>query len=394
MTVNVTNALASIYGTVSYANTDNSPLSPVKVYVRNAQNVAVDSTVTNSSGFYSFANLPSGNYHLDVVSFKQPGGINSTDAMLVISHFAQMQVLTGLYYKAGDVDGNNFMNSLDALLIARYFTNSISSFPAGQWIFNQVNFAIPTLNSLRNVTGLCYGDVNGSYEPSVKAEPEINLFLDGKIQANQSETVDIPVSAVTSLHTNAISLIIEYPQTKMNIEDVIIPNSQEPVLWSAIDGVLRVAWYSLNGMLVNQGDPVVTIRVKAGASLDEPYLISSGNSEFAGILGEVTHNVKLRYPAIQLSDEEIQLNSLYPVPSNDLITIELNLNQAKSVVFEIFTNTGELVSSVIHAMPEKGLNSVTLDVSTLPAGSYICTIRTEDQLTSQTVIRKKLLIIR
>ena len=67
---------------------------------------------------------------------------------------------------AGNVDNSAIINSIDALAVQKRFTGMISSFPAGNWIFENPSVNI-TGNSAQtmNIKGLCYGDVNGSFTP-------------------------------------------------------------------------------------------------------------------------------------------------------------------------------------------------------------------------------------
>ncbi|HRY33051.1 MAG TPA: dockerin type I repeat-containing protein, partial [Bacteroidales bacterium] len=94
------------------------------------------------------------------------GGINSIDALLILQHFTGLQYLSGLRLLAADVNTSNYVNASDALLVQRHFVELITTFPAGDWIFDEPAFSIgPEDILLINLYGLCFGDVNGSFSP-------------------------------------------------------------------------------------------------------------------------------------------------------------------------------------------------------------------------------------
>lgn len=61
------------------------------------------------------------------------------------------------------------VNSIDALSIARRFVGLITGFPSGDWVFENKAISIGTTgNYNQDILGLCYGDINGSYNPTAK----------------------------------------------------------------------------------------------------------------------------------------------------------------------------------------------------------------------------------
>ena len=94
---------------------------------------------------------------------KQWGGGSSSDAFMIMKYFVKRFQLTGLNFKAADIDGSGFVNSNDALYLAHRFVLMINSFPAGDWVFEQDLIIVDGANETYNFKGLCVGDVNGSY---------------------------------------------------------------------------------------------------------------------------------------------------------------------------------------------------------------------------------------
>jgi|GEM_PF-5778500 len=157
----------NLNGKVVYANSGLVGMANVPVDLVDSNNVIIANNITTVSGLYSFSSVAGGQYSLqpqlngDWLS----GGINSADAMLVLKHFVGLSQLQGIYLKAADVNADNVVNSLDALMISKRFTGQMNSFPAGDWTFDETNVNIAADTSNLIIKTLKLGDVNGSYLP-------------------------------------------------------------------------------------------------------------------------------------------------------------------------------------------------------------------------------------
>lgn len=163
-TLSLKNALFTfkISGTVTYNNKANTPLANVILTLKNQNNVFT--TKADSNGNYSFAGLTPGTYNLSASKMDEWGGVNSTDALMIAKYFTEQVVLDSLQIKAADVDGNGKVNSTDALIIIKRFINKISSFNIPDWIFSTpVNITITNGNVVQNIKGMAAGDVNESF---------------------------------------------------------------------------------------------------------------------------------------------------------------------------------------------------------------------------------------
>lgn len=166
---NNTNTFANLSGMISYGNEFATPLSNISIQL-SASGIIVDTTVTDSNGYYAFDSLEPDTYNLHVLNEISWGGVNAIDALLVLKHFTGLTQLNPMQLLAADVDASGYVNSTDALLIARRFTGIISSFPAGDWVFETATLSIPQPgNYQQNLQGLCTGDLNTSFLPGYNA---------------------------------------------------------------------------------------------------------------------------------------------------------------------------------------------------------------------------------
>gem|GEM_PF-485626 len=168
---------ATLSGQVCYNNGVLTPLYGVSVCLQNAMGDTLATAITSVTGFYSFDMLPPGNYSLSAASPAIPAGFNSSDALLVMKHYVHISLLEGLFLKAASVRTANVVNALDALFIQRRFSESITSFPKGDWLFEEKQFALAVNQSASvNLLGLSYGDVNGSNIPEAMNGPPCPLL--------------------------------------------------------------------------------------------------------------------------------------------------------------------------------------------------------------------------
>jgi len=157
-------AALPLTGIVSYNNLSWTPLSSVTVRLLSYPSLVQEATVvTNAQGSYSLSGYTNGNKTLQLQTTRTWGGVNATDALLANLHFSNAQPLSGLRLKAGDVNASGTVNASDALVISRRYANVINSFPSGEWVFDTAVLNLNGAAVSRNLQGLCYGDVNGSF---------------------------------------------------------------------------------------------------------------------------------------------------------------------------------------------------------------------------------------
>jgi len=157
---------AVVSGQITYSNLQATALPGVIVSLIDNSGLCIATDTTNSTGHYSFDIMNPGQYSLTATSTALPGGFSSADALAVMKHFVQLSPLSGLYLKAASVRVNNLVNSLDALFVQRRFLQMITTFPKGDWVFEQKQLSVTAIQCYQlNLKGICYGDVNGSFIP-------------------------------------------------------------------------------------------------------------------------------------------------------------------------------------------------------------------------------------
>lgn len=162
-----------IQGYVVYANTINSPLSGVKVFLLNPSGQTLDSTTSAWNGSFLFRVHPGTySFRLQIDLPWVHGAGNSLDALIALKHFVNLDTLRGLYYTAGNVNNTNGINATDALQIAQRFAGIINQFVIDVWVWQGDTVTVVNETPVQVVLrALISGDVNGSFIPFATPRP-------------------------------------------------------------------------------------------------------------------------------------------------------------------------------------------------------------------------------
>jgi hypothetical protein len=333
----------------------------------------VGTTTTDLNGNYSFSNISDGTYTLEPAVTKPWGGGNATDALIIMRYFTQILTLNGMKLQAADVNNSTYVNSVDALLVARRFTNLISSFPAGDWLCEKPTVLLNNSNELVNIKANAFGDVNGSYTPpSVKVQPGVEILQSGVQVYRRDEVVTIPVRLNAAMEVGAISLVLSYPAQAVEILGVeLASQSDRNVIFNTADDELRIAWYDTDGASFEGNAAMLNIRMRITnpeAAGDIRFEALSG-SEMADAGGYIDH-VSLHMPKLVPSTENVSL-SIYPNPFRSKTTFLINTIEEGRYELRIFDLLGhEVMVSESNELLPAGQHSIEFEAEGLPQGVY------------------------
>ena len=157
----------SVSGTATYAR-NNSQIWPMKniTILLSQDSSTLYQTNTDSTGYYSFTNIPDGSYTLTATTTRPWGYASSSDELAIMKHFIGIAPLTGIALIIANVNNDQAVNSIDALLVARRFVCQIISFPSADWYFEKFTVILNGDTITQNIKGACYGDANLSGSPN------------------------------------------------------------------------------------------------------------------------------------------------------------------------------------------------------------------------------------
>jgi len=250
-------------GNLYYSNENTTSIANTKLYMTDYFGSAKDSTYTGLNGDFLYSNLYNAIYDFNIQNFF--GGVNSTDALLIMQHFAHINLLEGIKLSAADVNGSNTVNSTDALFVMYRFVQLIDEFPVGDWILEPVITPLIIYNDTvaTDLFGLCYGDVDASFINGGKRDgSEIEMTHDAEFAVSSYHKYIIPVKIKNEVEVAAISLEFKYPDELMNISSAILKQNQQELISYSREGTTRIAWADLSSLILNENEVLVELVIE------------------------------------------------------------------------------------------------------------------------------------
>ncbi|HRY32181.1 MAG TPA: dockerin type I repeat-containing protein [Bacteroidales bacterium] len=384
------------WGKLSYLNMLNTPLGNSMVYLFNMNGMPADSTLTRPDGSFYFFRPVDDTVIFDAMIAQAWGGVNATDALLVLKHFTGFIQLQDLYYRAADVDGSENVNSIDALMIARRYAGLITAFPAGDWSITRDTMTTGVLPLYFESEALCTGDVNGSFQPGLKTASAPDIISRGTLFVPESGLISIPLHVTEKIKLGAVSLVLGNFQKYFHIEEVSMNCNHGSLCWKAFSDQLRIAWWSDREFSLAQESPLmfILLRMKTGVCLpDEWCLRPEEESELADPDGNSLQSILLCQPGIQFlgKNESLQIGKGIPNPAKLSCSFPVFLTEPALIRVSLKTAAGACVREYTHDFPA-GANECTLDLNDCIPGIYLARFEITMQRISYTCSRKVILI--
>lgn len=380
-------ATTTMNGWVKYANAGANPMKNAAMAIKNFGGTTIASTTTNSSGNYTFAPFTSGNYQMTITPTNAWGGGNSTDALNILRHFAQIELLTGMKLAAADVNKSATVNGTDALFVMKRFAGQISTFPSGNYLYHTEALTINGNQITNNLRMLCFGDVDASYAPAKKDNPPVNLAYNGSVEVNSFTEFDLPVTLKTGMKVGAISLGFHFPEEYFEIVGVELMNGAQNQLFGVEDGLVRIAWCDLSPMNIGNEEVMLTLKMK---SLDLTGLSGSiflelyEYSELADEYGKQVQGVWIEIPEIVSQTTGIGNNSLqapfmvYPNPAISDQPVYISLQKESDVRITVINELGQQVMVRDEKGMTAGNHELVMDKSLLSTGVYLLRVEVQN----------------
>jgi len=386
----------TVSGTVTYPNTNNTPLDNVTVSLIASSGSIVSTTTTNVNGNYSFTGVATGNYSLNVSIYKPWGGVSAADVLLYKKYIAGISVLNGIFLASGDVNGSGGLSASDVLLIKKRIANVISSFIVGDWLFNNQPFTVGSSNITQNFNGIIYGDANGSYSPGIKTittNQQGIISIEPVNDANSEISVPIHISEMSNL--GAFQFTIQYDADKLTFTgaDHWLNGVQDVTVGYATPGQLTFVWVADDqGINITEGilcDLWFTTKTSGQSILSfESYPTDKEFSDYEGNLFEPEYVNGIIGSTTGIGEQNRTDISVYPNPSNGTFTLELKSVQSQNFDVKIYNSLGVAVYQQLNVAAN---NKYSREIGSgdLPEGIYTLTVTGKDtNYIKKIVIRK------
>ena len=256
------------------------------------------------------------------------------------------------------------------MLIARRFVKIINSFPAGDWLFNSDTLTVLNNNQLIGLKGVCYGDVNGSFQPQAKEESTAILRCEGSLKTGTENTIEIPIFMKQTISVSSISMVIHFNSLYIDITNILIKNPGTCV-YNILDDQVRIAWYSIVPWTLKSNDTLLILAAHTVQQLTilKNYLELEPATLFTDSEGNSLRNLQITYPEILISKDKSWLGQNVPNPFTGITAFPFYIPEESTVSLRIFTITGECIFYKT-AKVSPGYHAEEITATSLSPGVY------------------------
>jgi hypothetical protein len=362
-----------VTGRLSYNNALNTALRNTKVYFQDSIGLPLDSTITNLAGDFSFSGFINGTYKIKSAPSLTWGGVNATDALGVVRHYTNYVLLQGFRLKAADVNGSNNVNNTDALLITRRYSNLVPQFNVGPWLSENPTVHANGYPIVSNIQALCYGDVNGSYNPiQTRIAPRVNFEEYGTIHPS-GKCYKLPIYALENQEIGAISLALVLPKGVV-VKDVHSKINHGTMDFGQWEDELRIAWFSPNQFNANAGDVLFVLEVCSdmdSMSWGPTDLEVRGLSELADFWANPYDFARLGLPSVKLRSVSGDELVVWPNPAQGNTYVRWTFNEPTTLSsIRVLDAVGKEVYSEQFGWAGTGAKDLVLPSSEWAEGIY------------------------
>jgi PKD repeat protein len=382
------------WGFVYYDNTYQTPLSPYLVFSDllgelPGGHIYQDDWV---EGYYAHFGAPSPTTLTNIADLSYWSGVNATDALRIQLHAISnpLYILTGNALEVADVNNNNIVTALDALLVKMRTVNLITSFPdlstGGAmpnvyWLQGNLGGCPPQ----KNIIGLFYGDVNKSYSGYIPTKSNPDILNNGIISTTVNREFEIPLYVSNSAELGAVTLFLDYPKDIIEVKSITCDAGE--LQYNVVDGKVMIAWTDENGVLFTDNTPLFRMKVVAKEQIDNSMLFAAGvESEFADAMANVIDNVNLKMSSVSTANYYL-LGDNYPNPFVAYTEISYMIPEGGNVIINVFNSMGQKISTPVNQYQDAGSYKFQFDGSSLAPGIYSYTLEVNSFTETRVMIK-------
>ena len=345
-----------------------------------------NTTLTDNSGQFSFAEIPGGNYSLKPSKSDQLGNsISAYDASFILRQVVGVIDFTPFQMIAGDVSGNGAISAYDASYVLRYVVGAINEFPVGEdWTFVPVSFSINESNwnsapdsisyaplnsdqSDQDFKAIIYADVSGNWAPSVKDLAAVPKNVTGTVSIAWGEVKSIsqqefiiPLCLDITGELLSVELNMSFDPDVLSFQGIIpgdnmknfyhdyqITENQLKLALAGVEPVVSETDIFLKFETIDKKNKSETVVEITEIILNEGHLLTNlTNSEFSF------------NPTIPISTELFQN---YPNPFNPQTRIDYQLHEKAQVKIDVYNLIGQKIKTLENKEQPAGHYSVMWD---------------------------------
>jgi len=373
-TLVLANPETKISGYVYYGDSQ-ATLDNVTIELINSNNNIIATTVSNLIGYYEFTNIPYGEYYMECTTNNEWNECTVLDANLVYEYLLNISPLDELQILAADVNNDDIIDFEDAQMIVDRYLDSISAFPAGDWVFKEAMVTVSEGDDDKNkdIKGKSAGDIEVVYTPpESKGMYGIYAMADKTIDAKNYTELLIPLKFDRDVELTTLSLVLTYPQNDIIVED--ITSKLDGLQFNIKNGEIRIGWAgkgSIERISANEEFLFLKVKTKSGIKVNNTINFNINKiSEISDASGERIYGTTMFIPNIKVLELETELQQNYPNPFTNTTCINYKISVSANVSISIFDAIGQLVYKTENKTIEAGEHNYNFDGSKLQSGMY------------------------
>lgn len=400
--ITVTITPIALQGTVTYKNNSNTPMNNVTVRLKDHSDAVLGTAITDIAGRYAFAEVPAEVTKIELETAKDWSGGNSTDALAI----QRKTIGTPFGWwdpelflnNVADVNNSGIVNSTDALKVKLRTVYLITSFDAGDWAFwdGATNFVNSTANKASialnyttpttlNIKAMCYGDVNGSYQPS--STKSVFAVSSNSVSNVNKNRFKIPVQLVGDQAIGAATIHLWYDARMVDIKELVSPIPD--LIYTIEEGWIHIAWSSLEPLSLPADGTMFTLVGRAHQeiySYNEIFMLGN-ETQFADMQCNILSNVYLNINRMNTFKTGIEdalpdyTINCFPNPVHHSLSIAYSLPESGQVEITIVNSLGETIAKIADNTQDAGSYLLKFDPISygLNNGVYYCRMQVNGQ---------------
>ncbi|MDP3445733.1 MAG: T9SS type A sorting domain-containing protein, partial [Ignavibacteria bacterium] len=363
----------TLVGTVTYHRNPDYPIQDAQVMMYNQQDQLIATATTNEEGIYVFNNVPDGTFNLRTTTSLDGAQITLSEAYLIWLYTQGIEQLDDIQYLAADVNDDEVVSEADLEFItANYFVFN-QPFPAGDWVFEEIEVSTSSRDGASNIGGSRIGDIEGVFVPT--GRDIVNQYIITEKETEQiSIGSEIIVPVYAQSYTNAIGaygLVLDYDPALIEVLEVLPFGSG--AVSSVQEKSVRIAYLpTVLDAITNYNGKVADIKIRVLANYNDAF--------FAFTIGKESHILDnngiiesgLEYGMLKLktiSDlPDIKFN-IYPNPATTSTTVRIESGFSTNAEIQLFNQSGQMVQSE-NIQLQEGINEIKLPLDHFKSGMY------------------------
>ncbi|MBU1368898.1 MAG: T9SS type A sorting domain-containing protein [Bacteroidetes bacterium] len=381
-----------IDGTLLYHQNPEYPIPEVEATLYDGSGNIAGVATTDDNGYFAFADVPDGVYEVGFETTLEGGDIGINDALNVLFYIIGLTDFTPIQVLAMDVTANGQVNMADFnFILVQYFVMG-QPFPAGEWVFEDVEVSTFTRDGATTIGGSRTGDSEGVLVPTGRD-------MANSYQIAAAEYSEVVVGDIIELPLNlngfnqqfmGYGLVLSFDPELVEVIDVV-PTGQDAQLLIESNEI-RMSWLDTQLDAENlPTDKLATFKLRLLSNdLPENGIIFEikPQSHILDANGNKMDYLSFEMPGLKRADVFLT-NSIYPNPAVNETRLSFELKEAAELELQLFNAGGQLITKMQFDAAE-GLQTKQISLAGIPAGTY--QVLLIEMKNKQIIAKHKLLI--